>query len=135
MNPLMMPILDIAGKVFDRLFPDPQQKAQAQFELIKLQQEGALKQLEADLEMSKGQMEANIEEAKNPSLFVSGWRPAIGWVCAAGFLYQYLGRPIAIAFGVSDLPTLDGSLMELTLGMLGLGGLRTLEKFGKVASK
>lgn len=135
MNPLMMPILDIAGKVFDRLFPDPQQKAQAQFELIKLQQEGALKQLEADLEMSKGQMEANIEEAKNPSLFVSGWRPAIGWVCAAGFLYQYLGRPIAIACGVTDLPTLDGSLMELTLGMLGLGGLRTLEKFGKVASK
>lgn len=127
-------LLDIGGKVIDRVWPDPGQAAQAKFELFKLQQSGELTQI-------AGQLEINKAEAQNPNLFVSGWRPAIGWVCALALLYQYLAKPlcqgIAASFGhpLPPLPGLDDNLWQLLLGMLGLGGLRTFEKVQGVASK
>ena len=127
-------LLNIGGKVIDRVWPDPAQAAQAKFELFKLQQSGELTQI-------AGQLEINKEEAKNPSVFVSGWRPAIGWVCAFALFYQYIGRPVsqgiaaAIGHPIPVLPGLDDNLWQLLLGMLGLGGLRTFEKIQGVASK
>jgi hypothetical protein len=104
-------------KVLDKFVPDPNAKAQ----------------YEADLRESlKGwdqqQADTNTAEAQNSNLFVSGWRPAIGWVGAIGLLYQYLLRPIAVGAGWHDLPALDQSLMELVTAMLGMAGLRTYEK-------
>lgn len=119
--------LDIGGKLIDRLWPDPTQAAQAKLELLKLQQSGDLAQI-------TGQLEINKVEAANSSVFVAGWRPAIGWVCALALFYQYLVRPIAQgAFAAAGHPLpllvgLDDNLWQLLLGMLGLGGLRTYEK-------
>ena len=85
MNPLLVGgILDIGSKVIDKLFPDPQQKIQAQMELMKLQQEGAFRELDAAVEMSKAQAEINKVEAGS-DVFRGGWRPACGWICALGF--------------------------------------------------
>lgn len=119
--------LDIGGKLIDRLWPDPTQAAAAKLELLKLQQSGDLAQI-------TGQLEINKAEAQNSSVFVAGWRPAIGWVCAMALFYQYLVRPIAQgAFAAAGHPLpplvgLDDNLWQLLLGMLGLGGLRTYEK-------
>lgn len=119
--------LDIGGKLIDRLWPDPNQAAAAKLELLKLQQSGDLAQI-------TGQLEINKAEAQNSSVFVAGWRPAIGWVCALALFYQYLVRPIAQgAFAAAGHPLpplvgLDDNLWQLLLGMLGLGGLRTYEK-------
>jgi len=119
--------LDIGGKLIDRLWPDPSQAATAKLELLKLQQSGDLAQI-------TGQLEINKAEAQNASVFVAGWRPAIGWVCALALFYQYLVRPIAqgvFAAAGHPLPPLvglDDNLWQLLLGMLGLGGLRTYEK-------
>ncbi len=119
--------LDIGGKLIDRLWPDPSQAAAAKLELLKLQQSGDLAQI-------TGQLEINKAEAQNASVFVAGWRPAIGWVCALALFYQYLVRPIAQgAFAAAGHPLpplvgLDDNLWQLLLGMLGLGGLRTYEK-------
>ena len=124
--------LEIGGKLIDRLWPDPTQAAAAKLELIKLQQSGDLAQI-------TGQLEINKAEAQNPSVFVAGWRPAIGWVCALALFYQYLIRPIAqSAFAAAGHPLpplvgLDDNLWQLLLGMLGLGGLRTYEKVQGVA--
>lgn len=80
------------------------------------------------------QGEITLQEAKHRSVFVAGWRPAIGWVCATGLCYHFLVLPFAgliSAFWRPDvvLPTLDVSeLMTLVLSLLGLGGLRTFEK-------
>ena len=109
-------------KVLDKFVPDPNAKAQ----------------FEADLRTSLQQWDqqqsaTNTAEASNPNLFVSGWRPAIGWVGAMGLAYQYLVRPLAVGAGWHDLPTLDGSLNELVFAMLGFGGLRTYEKVKGVA--
>ena len=74
-------------------------------------------------------------------MFVAGWRPAIGWVCAIALMYQYTLSPIAVwvaamaHYTLPTPPTLDSSLWELMFGMLGMGGLRTYEKIKGVATK
>jgi hypothetical protein len=126
--------LDLGNTLITRIFPDPAQAANAKLELLKLQQSG-------DLATMTAQTDINKEEAKSSSLFVSGWRPAIGWVCALALAYQYLLRPlggtIASIAGVTipPLPGLDDNLWQLMMGMLGMGGLRTFEKLQGVASK
>jgi len=127
-------LLDIGGKVLDRVFPDPAQQAAARLELLKLQQSGELTQI-------AGQMEINKAEAASSSVFVSGWRPAIGWICGAGFAVQFVVGPLAewgsALYGHPvKFPQMDtGTMMPLLLGMLGLGGLRTAEKLADKAAK
>ena len=116
-------VMDLGVKLLDRLIPDPVQKAQAQLELMKLQQSGELASMTAQTDINK-------LEAANASLFVSGWRPYIGWVCGVALTYQYVARPFLIAFLPSyQFPGLDENLWQLMMGMLGLGGLRSFEKF------
>lgn len=127
-------LFEIGGKVLDRVLPDPAQQAAAKLELMKLQQNGELTQI-------AGQMEINKVEAASSSIFVSGWRPAIGWICGAGFAVQFVIGPLAewgsaLAGHPVKFPTMDtGTMMPLLLGMLGLGGLRTAEKLQDKASK
>ena len=127
-------LLDIGGKVIDRVWPDPAQAAAAKLELFKLQQSGELAQI-------AGQMDVNKAEAANPNVFVSGWRPFIGWVCGLGFGVQFVFGPLAewgsALYGHPvKFPPMDiGTMMPLLLGMLGLGGLRTAEKIQGVAAK
>jgi hypothetical protein len=127
-------MLDIGSKVLDRVLPDPAQQAAAKLELLKLQQSGELAQI-------TGQMDINKIEAASSSIFVSGWRPAIGWICGAGFAVQFVIGPLAewgstLAGHPVKFPTMDtGTMMPLLLGMLGLGGMRTAEKMQGVAAK
>lgn len=131
--------LDLGGKLIDKVFPDAQAKANAQLELLKLAQAGELAELGANTELAKAQVELNQAEATNPSLFVSGWRPFIGWICGVGLAYQFLIHPLAVfalrlAGQNAHLPPLDGgTLTTLLFGMLGLGGMRTFEKLNGVA--
>jgi hypothetical protein len=126
--------LDLGNTLISRIFPDPAQADAAKLKLLELQKSGELAAMTAQTDINKA-------EALNPSLFVSGWRPAIGWVCALALAYQYLLRPlsgtIATLFGITlpPLPGLDDNLWQLMMGMLGMGGLRTFEKVQGVASK
>lgn len=119
-------ILDIGSKVLDRVFPDPAQAAQAKLEMYRMEQAGELQQI-------MGQIEINKVEAGSESTFVSGWRPASGWICNAGLAYTFLVRPIgswiAAAKGWPAPPEIDVETLLVLLGsLLGIGGLRTLEK-------
>jgi len=105
-------------QVLNKFVPDPAAKAQAESELRS--------SLQA---WDKAQTDVNAVEAANPNIFVSGWRPMIGWIGAAGLAYQYVFRPLAVGFGGVSLPPLDGSLMELVVGLLGFGGMRSWEKY------
>ena len=117
----LLPLISsVVGKVVDRI-PDPEAKAKAEREAIAAITNGLLA---AD----KGQMEVNKVEAGHRSVFVAGWRPAIGWACALGVTYTVL-RPIFIWAGADpSMPALDGVLWELTFGMLGMGALRSHDK-------
>jgi hypothetical protein len=127
-------LFEVGSKVLDRVLPDPAQQAAAKLELMKLQQNGELAQI-------TGQMDINKAEAASSSLFVSGWRPSVGWVCSAGFAVQFVIGPLAewgaaLAGHHVKFPQMDtGTMMPLLLGMLGLGGLRTAEKLADKAAK
>jgi hypothetical protein len=101
--------------------------------------EAEKQQLAAAVMVVQGQMDINKVEAANPSVFVSGWRPFIGWVCGGACAWNWIGLPIAklaaVILGHSiDLSPADlTEMMPVLLGMLGLGGLRTLEKFKGVS--
>ena len=75
------------------------------------------------------QIELNKVEAAHRTMFVAGWRPAVGWICATGLAFVFLINPIiqwTTGEAGPDLPT--DIVFELMLGLLGLGGLRTYEK-------
>jgi len=126
-------VLEIGGKLIDKLIPDPVAKAQAQLELVKLQQSGELAVLTADTQLATGQLEVNKIEAASSNIFVSGWRPFIGWICGVGLGTQFVVAPLVANWYA--IPQLDlEMLITLLLGMLGLGGMRTFEKIKKVNS-
>ena len=129
MLPIVIPaILEIAGKIFDRVIPDKAaaQKAKDEFAAVSQTQE---------FQIALAQIAVNAEEAKSPSLFVSGWRPAVGWAGAVGFSYATIVEPVgrfvaSVGFGYAGVfPELELGLLLTTLGgLLGLGALRTVEK-------
>lgn len=127
---IVAPVLAIIQKVI----PD---KAAAAAATAQLQQMAAQGQLEEELaalqSVTTSQSDVDKVEAASSSLFVAGWRPAIGWVCGLAFGFQFLLRPLlqwgmALAGHPVVLPGLDDSLTQLTYGMLGMGALRTIEK-------
>lgn len=140
MNPLLLgPLADIVKSVIGRIWPDPAAQADAQLKLAVMVQNGELAQLAADTDLAKAQISVNASEASSSSLFVSGWRPFIGWTCGAAFAYKFVIAP-AVAFGLTalghpiELPVLDFTEMStVLLGMLGLGGMRSLEKIKGVS--
>ncbi|MFH1010329.1 MAG: 3TM-type holin [bacterium] len=135
MNPLLLSgLFDVAKGLLDRLFPDPVAKATAQLELIKMQQNGDLAALAAETDLAKAQIGVNTIEAQNTSFWVSGWRPGVGWVCCVALAYEFLIRPMLTFYSGTPAPELDMTdLYSLLAGMLGLGGLRSLEKIKGVA--
>ena len=126
--------LDLGNTIINKIFPDPTQANQAKLELLKLQQSGELATMTAQTDINK-------EEAKSTSLFVSGWRPFVGWICGSAFALHYLIIPIAnfilVATGNKEvILSFDmQTLLTLLMGLLGLGGYRTYEKVQGVASK
>ena len=122
------------AKLLDKVIPDADGRSRLAHEIATLAERQAH-------EIAKAQIAVNKEEAGHASMFVSGWRPAVGWVCCFGLASNFLVVPFA-NFGLSVsgspllIPSLDLSeMMPVLLGMLGLGGLRTYEKTQKVARK
>ena len=93
-----------------------------------LDHEAAQHELSAEVQLALAQIKLNSNEAKHASLFVAGWRPAVGWICAIILFFNFIIGPLAATFGVM-VPLLDAAtMMPVLLGMLGLGGMRSYEK-------
>lgn len=118
-------VAGVVGNVIDRIWPN------------KTEQERA--ELQAAMLVVQGQLQVNQAEAASASVFVAGWRPFIGWVCGAACAWNWIGLPVAKAALAVAGYKLDLSPADLTemlpvlMGMLGLGALRTAEKFKGVA--
>ena len=117
-------VIGVAGKVLDKFVEDKDLKTKLNAEL---------KQQMISLDIAQAQ--ANIEQAKHPSIFVAGARPAIMWICALGLGWQFILAPISswiilTWYPMVTLPMLEtGELTSLVLALLGLGGMRTAEKW------
>lgn len=127
LDPIGSIVAGLAGGL-DELFTSDEEREAAKLKLQTLMQQPHILQAVA-----------NIEGAKHRSIFVAGWRPAIGWVAALGLGYQYLVLPFAGLINSylklpAELPDLESDqLMTLVLALLGLGGMRTFEKFKGVS--
>jgi len=103
--------------------------------------EAEKQELAAAMMVVQGQMDINKVEAASPQLFVSGWRPFIGWICGSACAWNWIGLPIvklALTMASMDIALQQADLTEMMpvlLGMLGLGGLRTIEKIKGVAAR
>lgn len=136
--PIVGSLIEAGLKVLDKIIPDPTAKAQAQIELLKLQQAGEFRHLELEAEALRAQAEINKTEAASGNWFASSWRPLMGYTCVAIFAANYIGVPMMAwlsgIYGWPAPPRLDiGEVLPVLMGMLGLGSLRTVEKTKKVA--
>jgi len=99
------------------------------------------KLLELEFIAQKAQTDINLQEAKHPNIFVSGWRPFIGWVCGLSILYNFMLHPLLLwacsVYGLNITPPIldTANLMTLVFSLLGLGGMRTFEKMKQVNGK
>jgi hypothetical protein len=115
-NSLIAPVTGL----LDKFIPDADTKQKIAHELATMAERHGQ-------EIALAQIKLNTEEAKG-NWFQSGWRPATGWVCVAGFAVNFLISPLAAGLGV-DIPQADtATMLPVLMGMLGLGGLRTVER-------
>ena len=130
---LLPSILPTVTNVIGRFLPEDKEKRAAAEREIEKQLATHLAQIDI------AQLEINKQEAAHRNIFVAGWRPFIGWSCGFAMCYAYIIQPITVFIlaqtgNLVDLPTLDLSeMMPVLLGMLGLGGLRSFEKYKKVS--
>jgi len=117
-------VIGVAGKVLDKFIEDKDLKKKLDHELRS-----------QIVSLDLAQAQTNLEQAKHASIFVAGARPAIMWICAFGLGWQFVFQPVAVwalALSSSDivLPVIQTEgLMSLTLALLGLGSMRTAEKW------
>lgn len=130
-------LIDPISRLLDKLIPDPDARARVQAALLKAEREADLERLRLALSADEKQTDVNRQEAASAELFVAGWRPFIGWVCGVALAYHFIFQPllafaIANAGGNAQLPRFDmDTLSTILMGMLGLSGLRTIEKMKK----
>lgn len=125
--------LDLGKTILDKFFPDADTE-------LKGKLEQAATAINNEFQLQLKQIEVNVEEAKHPSIFVAGARPAAMWVGVATLLYSGIGVSalswIALCFGLPAIPVIDSTASDAILyGLLGLGGMRTMEKLNGVATK
>jgi hypothetical protein len=121
------------GGIVNKFVPDRDQAAKIQAEL-------SVKLMDMEATMSKAQTEINAVEAQSSNLFVSGWRPCVGWVCASAFAWQFVGQPFFSFFYTlatrqpAPVIALDHDALNTVLfGLLGLVGARSWERVRGVA--
>ena len=115
--------------LLEKVIPDQNERQKLAHEIATLAQKQAH-------ENAMAQIDVNKAEAASNSIFKGGWRPFIGWVCGVSFAYHFVLQPVLVftltylGHPVPELPEFDmASLMTVLGGLLGLGGLRTFEKY------
>ncbi len=112
--------------LLDKFIPDADEKAQLAHEIATLAQKQAH-------ESAIAQVKVNEKEAQHRSIFIAGWRPFVGWTCGVALFYHFIVQPVLMFFMDKPAPSFDMStLSTILMGMLGLGGLRTFEKYKSI---
>jgi hypothetical protein len=112
--------------LLDKFIPDADEKAKLAHEIATMAQKQAH-------ESAIAQVKVNEKEAQHRSIFIAGWRPFVGWTCGIALFYHFIVQPVLMFFMDKPAPSFDMStLSTILMGMLGLGGLRTFEKYKSI---
>jgi hypothetical protein len=128
----LLALIPVLGNIIDKVVPDPNERMKMQIELAKLADQEAARESAERI----AQTEVNKVESGSSSLFVAGWRPAVGWACVVGFSYTVIVAPVSMAiFGLAAPPITETAfLRDVLLGMLGISvAARSIEKVKGVA--
>ena len=117
---MLTALIPVVSGLLDKFIPDADTKQKLSHEISTMAEKHAQ-------EIALAQIKVNEAEAKG-NWFQSSWRPATAWVCVLGFLVNFLVSPLCAGFGI-DIPQADtATMLPVLMGMLGLGGMRTLER-------
>lgn len=128
------------GDTVDKLFTSDEERLAQKVELDKAEKAYKIRELELSTSLLQGQIDINKVEASSAEIFVSGWRPFVGWICGFALGYAFILEPIfrfvaKVIFGyMGDFPVLEmNELNSILIGLLGLGTMRMVEKVKGVA--
>ena len=131
---MLQTLIGPVASLLEKFIPDKDLRSKLSHEIATMAEKNAHEQIKAQLEINK-------TEAQHNSLFVSGWRPAVGWTCCLGMAANFLIIPmtnfaLALASSNISIPLIDlETMLPVLLGMLGLGGMRSFEKSKGVSRK
>jgi hypothetical protein len=131
---MLQALIGPVSSLLEKFIPDKDLRSKLSHEIATMAEKNAHEQIKAQLDINK-------TEAQHNSLFVSGWRPAVGWTCCLGMAANFLIIPmtnfaLALASSNISIPLIDlETMLPVLLGMLGLGGMRSYEKSKGVARK
>lgn len=131
---MLQALIGPISSLLEKAIPDSDLRRKLTHEIATMAEKNAHEQIKAQLEINK-------TEAQHNSLFVSGWRPAVGWTCCLGMAANFLIIPmtnftLALASSNISIPLIDlETMLPVLLGMLGLGGMRSFEKSKGVSRK
>jgi hypothetical protein len=121
-------MVDSALAIVDKFIPDKSARDKAEQDL-------RIEFIQLEKTQLQGQLEINKVEASNSNVFVSGWRPAIGWICGFAYSWSFVLQPmfswVYVIITHNPSPALELNLSDLSfvlMAMLGIGGMRTYEK-------
>ena len=120
-------VADLANNVINKIWPDKSEQEK--------------QEIAGAFALMQSQIAVDQAEASNPTLFVSGWRPFIGWTCGSACAWNWIGIPIVnmvltfTSLHVTLAQADTSTMMPILMGLLGLGGLRTVEKINGVAAR
>lgn len=131
---LFEPVVELVNKVVDRLVPDKEAAEKQKREMLSVLQT-------QEFQLVLEQIKVNAAEASSGSPYASGWRPTIGYICGFALLYSSIIEPLArfiatvVFHYTGEFPVIDTSItMQILIGMLGLGAMRSYDKTKGVAS-
>ncbi|AGM46903.1 hypothetical protein AD45P2_00430 [Alteromonas phage vB_AmaP_AD45-P2] len=134
-------VVETGNNIIDKIWEDADEAGKRKQYLATLAHEGDLARLNAEVQLMVGQLEINKQEAAHRSVFVAGWRPAVGWVCVVALAYHFVIMPFLnwILFSqggdISEAPVVNiTELIGILGGMLGFGLMRMREKEKNIAS-
>ena len=131
---MLQTLIGPVASLLEKFIPDKDLRSRLSHEIATMAEKNAHEQIKAQLDINK-------TEAQHNSLFVSGWRPAVGWTCCLGMAANFLIIPmtnfaLALASSNITIPLIDlETMLPVLLGMLGLGGMRSFEKSKGVSRK
>lgn len=128
-------VFEFGSKIIDKIFPDKTEAEKIKLSMYEMQMKGELQELNNIFLLAVEQAKINSVEAASSSVWVSGWRPFIGWICGSALAYNYILMPLTVYIAAMinpeapPMPALDsGELVTLLFGMLGIGAMRSYDK-------
>lgn len=124
-------VVRAVGDSLDKLFTSDDERNEKRLEVVKAERDFSLAALQVLGKSDEKQADVNIEEIRSGSIFMAGWRPAIGWIGVVGLAYQFVVYPLLLWLPIGGEPPkpLDAAvLFSMITGMLGIGAMRSFDK-------